>query len=97
MSDDSADKFTPLVNLLHTTHCEQADLTVEQAGDILHYHANGMTCEHSRRMALVIFAWIGVPAGLPMIDATIDQVGARMRDSRGAWNPDPGGDHEDSG
>lgn len=89
---DTDDKFTPLVNLLHTTHCEQADLDVEQAGDILHYRANGMTCEHSRRMALVIFAWLGVSTGTPMLDATVDQIGARMRDGRGAFDPDPDGD-----
>lgn len=95
MSSTDEDKFTPLCNLLHTTHCEHADLTVEQAGDILHCGANPMVCDHSRRIALAVFAWLGASTGDAMLDATVDQIGAAMRDGRGAFDPDPDGELDD--
>ncbi len=94
-ASEPEDKFTPLCNLLHTTHCERADIDVEQAGDILYYGANRSVCDHSRRIALAVFAWLGVSTGDIMLDATVDQVGAAMRDGRGAFDPDPDGEDQE--
>jgi hypothetical protein len=56
----TGEQFAALCNLLHTTHCEERDLTPAEAGDILYYGGNRTVCDHSRTAARAIMAYLGL-------------------------------------
>ena len=79
-----AEQFAALCNLFHTTHCEDTDLTAAQAGDILYFRANPMVCDHSRTMARVVLAYLGIRFGDPVGDELVSEVHAAMRNGKGS-------------
>lgn len=56
----TAGQFAALCNLLHTTHCEQQDLSPAEIGDILYCGGNRNVCDHSRTAARAIMAYLGL-------------------------------------
>jgi len=79
-----AEQFGALCNLLHTTHCEQADLTVQEAGDILYFGANRMVCDHSRLMTRAILAYLGISVDIPEAQELIHETKAAMLNGEGS-------------
>lgn len=85
-----ADQFAALCNLFCATHCNDIDPTVEQAGDILHYRAFPVVCDHSRLVARSVLAYLGISFGEPDLDELIHEVSAAMRNGKGTL---PDGDN----
>jgi hypothetical protein len=95
--------FAALCNLLHSTHCDGIDLTAAQAGDVLLYHANPVVCDHSRLMARVVLAYLGLQfaddgmptAELDAINAHLAEIVLEMRRGQGSLDEllddEPGG------
>ena len=87
-----AETFAALCNLLHSTHCDQMDLTAAEAGDVLLYGANRCVCDHSRLMARVILAYLGLQfaddessrVDIASLNAHLAEIGAEMRLGQGA-------------
>ncbi len=79
-----AAQFAALCNLFDATHCWQIDPTAEQAGDILYYGANRTVCDHSRMIARVVLAYLGIRSGDPVADELISEVRAAMRNGEGS-------------
>ena len=87
-----ADKFGALCNLFCLAHCDSdTELTAEQAGDVLYYRANPMTCDHARLMTRAVLAYLGIRTGIPEADELINEVGAAMRNGKGSL---PDGENE---
>jgi len=78
-----AAQFAALCNLFDATHCCQIDPTPEQAGDILYYGANRSVCDHSRMIARVVLAYLGIRFGDPVADELVSEVHAAMRNGEG--------------
>jgi hypothetical protein len=79
-----AEQFAALCNLFHATHCEEADLTAGEAGDIMYYRANPMVCDHSRMIARIVLAYLGIRTDIPEADELINEVHAAMRNGEGS-------------
>jgi hypothetical protein len=79
-----AEQFAALCNLLHTAHCEQADLTAGEAGDIMYFRANPMVCDESRNLARIVLAYLGIRTGIREADELISEVHAAMRNGEGS-------------
>lgn len=80
-----ADAFGALCNLFHTTHCDGADLTPAEAGDILYHDANPFTCDHARTMARIVLAYLNIGLNIPEADELIQETGAEMYSGHGAY------------
>jgi len=79
-----AAQFAALCNLFDATHCQELDLTAQQAGDVLYYRANPMVCDHSRLIARAVLAYLGITFGDPAADELISEVHAAMRNGEGS-------------
>lgn len=79
-----ADEFAALCNLFHTAHCERANLSAEEAGDVLYFNANRMVCDHSRLIARAVLAYLGITFNDPAADELIAEVRAAMLNGEGS-------------
>jgi hypothetical protein len=79
-----ADEFAALCNLFDAIHCCQIDPNAEQAGDIMYYGANRSVCDHSRMIARVVLAYLGIRTDIPEADELINEVHAAMRNGEGS-------------
>jgi hypothetical protein len=86
-----AEEFGALCNLFDAIHCCQIDPSAAQAGDILYFGANRTVCDHSRMIARVVLAYLGIRTGVPEADELISEIHAAMRNGEGTLGePDPG-------
>ena len=81
-----AAQFAALCNLFHTTHCDHIDPTAREIGDVMHYRNNPVVCDHSRRVARAVLAYLGIRFGDPAADELVSEVGAAMRNGKGAFD-----------
>lgn len=77
------EQFAALCNLFHTTHCERADLSPAEMGDVLYYGANRTVCDESRTIARVVMAYLGLRFASEGQPAHKPGTGCRFADADG--------------